>query len=94
MVDAACTNAATCSVLVTFGSVTTKASRDPRDSASVATKWVSVRTPRARVGFSKDLTRMPVNGGRGLALLRLGEGVRRLATWPSSSSSLVTAGPT
>ena len=58
--DAACTNAATCSVLVTLGSVTTKVSSDPRDSASAATNRVNVRTPRARVGFSKDLMRMPV----------------------------------
>ena len=88
MVDAACTNAATCSVLVTFGSVTTKPSRDPRDSASVATKWVSVRKPRARVGFSKDLIRMPVNGGAVSSCCDSASACAASRTWPSSSSSL------
>ena len=55
--------ASTCATVDTFGRVSARPSGSPPCSMSAVTNRSSVRMPRARVGASNDLNRMPMNGG-------------------------------
>ena len=67
------TIASTWSTEVTFGRVTTKPSGSGPPSVSASTNRVSVRRPRARVGRSKLLKRMPWKGDGVAELDRLAQ---------------------